>query len=169
MHNSACYNGIVPVILNRFWILNVSNDLMGMAVSYIFIIIAELPCILYDACAALRALGNDLPTSPSASSRSVLNMAGVFLSLWSYWEPDGGHAVPFITCTVIAFIVYVYGKRYELWDCPGDDLTDSHLLRRHLKLATKIVVPKEIEYLKTAEIIWLWSNSHHMIKTNDHF
>ena len=53
--------------------LNVSNDLMGMAVSYIFIIIAGLVAtFLYDACAAaLRALGDTVTPLVSSSLEMV--------------------------------------------------------------------------------------------------
>ncbi len=53
--------------------LNVSKDLMGMAVSYIFIIIAGLVAtFLYDACAAaLRALGDTVTPLVSSSLEMV--------------------------------------------------------------------------------------------------
>ena len=53
--------------------LNVSKDLMGMAVSYIFIIIAGLVAtFLYDACAAaLRALGDTVTPLVSSSFEMV--------------------------------------------------------------------------------------------------
>lgn len=117
--------------------LNVSNDLMGMAVSYIFIIIAGLVAtFLYDACAAaLRALGDTVTPLVILAVSVCLNMAGDIFFVVVLKAGVAGAAIATVLAQVIAFIVcYVYMvKRYELLRLSRSDLFDSHLLRRHLK------------------------------------
>ena len=117
--------------------LNVSNDLMGMAVSYIFIIIAGLVAtFLYDACAAaLRALGDTVTPLIILAVSVCLNMAGDIFFVVVLKAGVAGAAIATVLAQVIAFIVcYVYMvKRYELLRLSRSDLFDSHLLRRHLK------------------------------------
>ena len=117
--------------------LNVSNDLMGMAVSYIFIIIAGLiATFLYDACAAaLRALGDTVTPLVILAVSVCLNMAGDIFFVVVLKAGVAGAAIATVLAQVIAFIVcYVYMvKRYELLRLSRSDLFDSHLLRRHLK------------------------------------
>ena len=117
--------------------LNVSNDLMGMAVSYIFIIIAGLVAtFLYDACAAaLRALGDTVTPLIILAVSVCLNMAGDIFFVVVLKAGVAGAAIATVLAQVIAFIVcFVYMvKRYELLRLSRSDLFDSHLLRRHLK------------------------------------
>lgn len=118
--------------------LNVSNDLMGMAVSYIFIIIAGLVAtFLYDACAAaLRALGDTVTPLVILAVSVCLNMAGDIFFVVVLKAGVAGAAIATVLAQVIAFIVcYVYMvKRYELLRLSRSDLFDSHLLRRSMKL-----------------------------------
>ena len=117
--------------------LNVSNDLMGMAVSYIFIIIAGLVAtFLYDACAAaLRALGDTVTPLVILAVSVCLNMAGDIFFVVVLKAGVAGAAIATVLAQAIAFIVcFVYMvKRYELLRLSRSDLFDSHLLRRHLK------------------------------------
>ncbi len=98
--------------------LNVSNDLMGMAVSYIFIIIAGLVAtFLYDACAAaLRALGDTVTPLIILAVSVCLNMAGDIFFVVVLKAGVAGAAIATVLAQVIAFIVcFVYMvKRYEL-------------------------------------------------------
>ena len=118
--------------------LNVSNDLMGMAVSYIFIIIAGLVAtFLYDACAAaLRALGDTVTPLVILAVSVCLNMAGDIFFVVVLKAGVAGAAIATVLAQIIAFIVcYVYMvKRYELLRLSRSDLFDSHLLRRSMKL-----------------------------------
>lgn len=94
--------------------LNVSNDLMGMAVSYIFIIIAGLVAtFLYDACAAaLRALGDTVTPLVILAVSVCLNMAGDIFFVVVLKAGVAGAAIATVLAQVIAFIVcYVYGKK----------------------------------------------------------
>lgn len=91
--------------------LNVSNDLMGMAVSYIFIIIAGLVAtFLYDACAAaLRALGDTVTPLVILAVSVCLNMAGDIFFVVVLKAGVAGAAIATVLAQVIAFIVcYVY-------------------------------------------------------------
>ena len=96
--------------------LNVSNDLMGMSVSYIFIIIAGLVAtFLYDACAAaLRALGDTVTPLVILAVSVCLNMAGDIFFVVVLKAGVAGAAIATVLAQVIAFIVcYVYMvKRY---------------------------------------------------------
>lgn len=118
--------------------LNVSNDLMGMAVSYIFIIIAGLVAtFLYDACAAaLRALGDTVTPLVILAVSVCLNMAGDIFFVVVLKAGVAGAAIATVLAQVIAFIVcYVYMvKRYELLRLSRSDLFDSQILRRSMKL-----------------------------------
>ena len=118
--------------------LNVSNDLMGMAVSYIFIIIAGLVAtFLYDACAAaLRALGDTVTPLVILAVSVCLNMAGDIFFVVVLKAGVAGAAIATVLAQVIAFIVcYVYMvKRYELLRLSQSDLFDSQILRRRMKL-----------------------------------
>lgn len=118
--------------------LNVSNDLMGMAVSYIFIIIAGLVAtFLYDACAAaLRALGDTVTPLVILAVSVCLNMAGDIFFVVVLKAGVAGAAIATVLAQVIAFIVcYVYMvKRYELLRLSQSDLFDSQILRRCMKL-----------------------------------
>lgn len=118
--------------------LNVSDDLMGMAVSYIFIIIAGLVAtFLYDACAAaLRALGDTVTPLVILAVSVCLNMAGDIFFVVVLKAGVAGAAIATVLAQVIAFIVcYVYMvKRYELLRLSQSDLFDSQILRRRMKL-----------------------------------
>lgn len=96
--------------------LNVSNDLMGMSVSYIFIIIAGfVATFLYDACAAaLRALGDTVTPLVILAVSVCLNMAGDISFVVVLKAGVAGAAIATVLAQVIAFIVcYVYMvKRY---------------------------------------------------------
>lgn len=96
--------------------LNVSKDLMGMSVSYIFIIIAGLVAtFLYDACAAaLRALGDTVTPLVILAVSVCLNMAGDIFFVVVLKAGVAGAAIATVLAQVIAFIVcYVYMvKRY---------------------------------------------------------
>ena len=96
--------------------LNVSKDLMGMSVSYIFIIIAGLVAtFLYDACAAaLRALGDTVTPLVILAVSVCLNMAGDIFFVVVLKAGVAGAAFATVLAQVIAFIVcYVYMvKRY---------------------------------------------------------
>lgn len=118
--------------------LNVSKELMGMAVSYIFIIISGLVAtFLYDACAAaLRALGDTVTPLVILAVSVCLNMAGDIFFVVVLKAGVAGAAFATVLAQVTAFIVcYVYMvKRYELLRLSRSDLFDSHLLRRRMQL-----------------------------------
>lgn len=144
--------------------LNVSNDLMGMAVSYIFIIIAGLVAtFLYDACAAaLRALGDTVTPLVILAVSVCLNMAGDIFFVVVLKAGVAGAAIATVLAQVIAFIVcYVYMvKRYELLRLSRSDLFDCHLLQRHLKSSdencdTEGAECKDSENNMTPEVIAL--------------
>lgn len=105
--------------------LNVSDTLMGTAMSYIFVIIAGLlATFLYDACAAaLRALGDTLTPLIILLVSVCLNIVGDIFLVVVVKMGVRGAALATVFAQAIAFVIcWIYMvKKYEVLRVKGED------------------------------------------------
>lgn len=117
----VCLLGLQPIL--RF--LNVPQELMKVAGSYIGIIIAGLwVTFLYDACASvLRALGDTITPLLILLISVVLNIAGDLLFIAGFHTGVRGAAVATVLAQFLAVIVcWIYMvKKYEILRLKKED------------------------------------------------